>query len=218
MTSLSLTAGLIVETEVNGAATNNSTATAQVIAGSAFTVPPPAGVFAATGTATVQGLGGFDDVDFYSFQNTFAGSWLHLDIDNSPATFDTIIALFNSSGTLIGYGEDTNPLDAGSASTIDSLLAPFQLAALGTYYIAVAEFPNYPSAALLFTEAALSLGGRSVAGATPGLASFDFSDAQPAGSLPYRLQVSVATPEPGTFGLLGAALILVGAGLRRRRR
>jgi hypothetical protein len=196
-------AALVLETESNGAAANNSTSTAQAIPGTSL-------------PATIQGKLGGDDVDFYSFQNTFAGSLLFLDVDNDPATFDSIIAVFNAAGTLIGYGDDTAALDAGSASTIDALLAPLVLSQVGTYFIAISEFPNYPKAALLATETALGLGGRAVTGATAGLSDFDFNGPQPTNSLAYRLQATVVTPEPATFLLGGLGLLALGL-VRRRK-
>jgi hypothetical protein len=197
--SLPLSAALIVETETNGAAANNSLASAQSIPLSAFTAPSPANVINIPGavTATIQGKGGGDDVDYYSFVNPWPGSLLYLDVDNNPATFDNMVAVFNSTGTLIAWGDDTNPADPGSASFIDARVGPVLLASVGTYYIAIAEFPNYPAAALLFTETALSMGGVAVTGATPGLATFDFSGVQPTDSLPYTLQATLVMPENG---------------------
>lgn len=213
-------AGLIMETEANGAAFNNTIATAQAIANGSFTSPTPANVFAPAGslTATIQGKGGDDDLDFYSFQNSFAGTRLYLDIDNDPETLDTIIAVFNSAGTLLAYGDDTDPVDPGSASSIDSLLGPLTLSQTGIYYIAVTSYPNYPNASLLASETILSLGGRLVTGAAIGDASFPASGIQPTESLGYTLNVTVAPaiPEPATFGLVGGALLAIGVKLRRR--
>lgn len=212
LTALSASAAIVAETEASLASTNNSVATAQSINGS-FTAPPPGNVFSLPGistTATIQGIVGGNDVDYFSFTNTIAGSQLFLDVDNTPATFDSIVAVFNPFGTLIGWGDDTNPADPGSASSIDAILGPITLSAVGTYYIAISEFANYPSAALLFSEAPLGLGGFGVAGATPGLSSFDLDGVQPADGAAYTLNATLATPEPATLSLMGLALLGVG--------
>jgi hypothetical protein len=215
--ALPLSAAVIVETEANGTAANNSLVSAQSIPFSAFTSPNPPNVANPPGsiTATIQGRGGGDDVDYYSFHNPHPGMLLYLDVDNSPATFDNMVAVFNSTGTLMAWGDDTTPVDPGSASSIDARLGPLVLSTVGTYYIAISEFPNYPQAALLFSETALAMGGVAVTGATAGLSSFDFNGPQPNDSLPYTLQVTLVTPEPSTFALLGGALLALAA-LRRR--
>jgi hypothetical protein len=100
---------------------------------------------------------------------------------------------------------------------IDTLLGPVALTQAGTYYIAVSENPNFPSAALLFSETALALGGVSVSGATAGLSTFDFSGPQPASPSSYTLQATLVTPEPATFGFAGVALVAIGV-MRRRKR
>lgn len=219
LTAIGASAAVVAETEAALAATNNSTATAQSIDGS-FTAPSPANVFSVPGlsaTATIQGFVGGEDVDFYSFTNTWAGTQLYLDVDNDPATFDSIIAVFNPAGTLIAWGDDTSPLDPGSASDIDAILGPLTLSSVGTYYIAISEFANYPSAALLFTETPLGLGGVSVAGATAGLSTFDFSGVQPTDAAAYSLNATLVTPEPATLGLMGLALASLAVVKRRRK-
>ena len=91
----------VTETETDGAAVNNSITTAQSIPNSAFTTPVPGSVFNPPGysTATVQGSGGFNDVDFFRFFSF--GGQVYFDMDNGAPVFDPMLALFDSTGTLL---------------------------------------------------------------------------------------------------------------------
>ena len=62
-------AAMYVEAEASNATTNNSLAGAEIISAPLFTMPEPANVFPRSGsfTATISGLGGNGDVDFYKF-------------------------------------------------------------------------------------------------------------------------------------------------------
>lgn len=216
----------ITENEVNGAASNNTFATAQAIPNSAFTTPAPAGVFnTSLLAATVQGLGGGSDIDFYSFA---AQGPIELSITNNPFTFPTILSLFDSTGKLLAFDDSSTPLKPGSASTLDSYIGSFLLPSLGTYYVAVsnanASIPNYPdtSSCADFTPITRPDGGGGAL-ATIGCASssspFALSGVQPSsGALAYTLVIA-QTPEPGTVGLmlLGAAGLLVRLQSVRRR-
>lgn len=212
---------IINETETNGTATNNTIATAQAIASSAFTLPVGSTVFNPPGyaTATILGQNGSNDVDFFSFVSP--GGQVYFDIDNTPATFDPIIALFNSGGTLLAWSDDS-PADPGSASTLDSFLGVFTLPTAGTYYLAVSQNANFPTTALTGNETALvrpdgAFGGFAVSGVLAN-ATFDFSGPQPGGAA-YTLNASVQTesgiPEPSSMLLMSVAM--VGAVLRRAR-
>jgi hypothetical protein len=212
---------IINETETNGTATNNTLATAQAIAPSAFTLPVGSTVFNPPGyaTATIQGQNGSNDVDFFSFVSS--GGQVYFDIDNTPATFDPIIALFNSGGTLLGWSDDS-PADPGSASTLDSFLGVFTLPSAGIYYLAVSENANFPTTALTGTETPLvrpdgGFGGFAVSGVSA-VSTYDFSGSQPGGAA-YTLNASVQTestiPEPGSMLLMGAGLVTASAVLRR---
>ena len=139
----------ILELELAGTATNNTLATAEAIPGSAFTTPVPATVFNPPGyaTATITGQGGGFDVDFFSFV-VGSASGFYFDIDNAPFTFDTMLSLFNASGTLIALGDNSAPADPGSASALDAFVGTSGVLAAGTYFLAVSQFPNYPTSGL----------------------------------------------------------------------
>lgn len=214
-------AAVILETEAGGAAANNSVATAQGIPNSAFTAPSPPTAFGYNvgSTATIQGIGGGflnGDVDFYSF--TTGGNTFTFDIDGGA---DTVLSLFDSSGTLIAFSDDSFPADPGSADGFDAFIGEIFLGA-GTHHVAVSSFPNLPNG--LFSAGATAAltrpdgaeGGLGVFGATAGDSSFSFDDAQPAVGSPYTLHIT-QNPEPASLALW-SLLGLAAAGYRRRRR
>src|SRR5262249_36112094 len=128
---------VVTETEVNGASSNNTLQTAQMISSAMFTTPAPIGVFnTSLPTATIQGHGGSSDVDFYSF-NAFGT--LQLSIVNNPFTFSTVLSLFDASGDLLAFDDVSTPLKPGSASTNDSYIGSYNLPAPGTYFVAVSN-------------------------------------------------------------------------------
>lgn len=214
-------AAVVIESEADGTATNNTLATAQALSSADFTTPIPPTVFPGVGnlTATIQGRGGDFDVDFYSFTVGKTHNRVFLDIDDDPFTFDTMLSLFDSSGTLIGFDDDSFPLDPGSEFELDSFLGTIRLAP-GTYYIAVSEFANVPSTLEFVTSFSLltrpdgQFGGFQIFDATPGESSFGVSDVQ-AGS-PYTLHISQTVPEPGSLTLIGLGLAGTGVFFRRR--
>jgi hypothetical protein len=224
----SASAGAAPILEVEG---NNTIATAQGIPSSAFTTPVPATVFDPPGypTATVSGLGagGTNDVDFYAFNAN--GGNAYFDIDDNPTTFDTILALFDSSGTLIAINDDSFPADLpGSLSSGDSFLGVLMLGP-GTYYLAVSAFPNNPNAAVVAGIASTlirpdgAFGGRVLTGSPAGDSSYLQGPVSSNGTVPYTLHISLQSPavqpvpEPATMLLFGAGLSAIGARLRRRR-
>ena len=215
----SASASVINELEINGAASNNTLATAQAIGASSFTPNANPNVFGTLPTVSIQGRGGNGDVDFFSFV-TKAGK-AYFDIDNAQSGFDSILSLFNSSGTLIAFGDDSVPPDPGSASTLDAFLGSINLTA-GTYFIAVSNSGNLPNSLATgtgFTDLFRpdnAMGGSTVIGATPGDSSFFGSGTQ--GGQTYLLHISAAgagapaaVPVPGSLLLLsvgGVALLL----------
>ena len=214
-------ANTITELEVNGMASNNTLATAQAIGASSFTPNANPMVFGTLPTVTIQGRGGNGDVDFFSFV-TKAGK-AYFDIDNTQSGFDSVLSLFNSSGTLLAFDDDSLPPSPGSSkSKLDAFLGSINLAA-GTYFIAVSESGNLPNSlatATGFTDLFRpdnALGGSAVTGATPGDSTFFGSGTQ--GGLSYLLNISAAgagvstkVPVPGTLLLLsvGAGALLLG--------
>jgi hypothetical protein len=215
-------AAIVVETELPNTATDNTVATAQTIPGASFTIPGPPTVFVPTWpTATVLGTGGGNDVDFYAFASGAGGA--HFDIDG--AAFDTILTLFNSAGTVIAYGDDSAPADAGSASTADSFIGTIDLAA-GNYFVTVTRFNNFAEGTFApgtsrppLTRPDGFSGGFLVSGAPTGNSAFVASgnDAGLAYTLHISLENAAVIPEPESSALLLAGLGLLGFAARRRR-
>ena len=191
-------ADTVAEAEANGTAVNNTLSTAQAIPASSFTLPVPYGVFSESDspTATILGHGGGDDVDFFSFR--VLGGAVFFDIDNDPFTFNTVLSLFDSGGTLLVLADDSSPVDIGSASTLDSFLGVYALPGPGTYYVAVSKYSNLPNAfpcpgiALLNRPDGESSGGYALSGCAAANFSFTASGIQEGGA--YRLQLSVDQP------------------------
>ena len=231
----------ITEVEFNGTIVevNGTIATAQAIPTSAFTTPVPPTVFGPPDfpdfgfpTATVMGTGGGIDVDFYSFIAN--GGSVYFDIDNPQKTFDTVVSLFDAAGTLIAFNDDSDPEDPGTGVAVsgDSFLGVFGLGAgAQTYYVAVSEFPNFPTSVLTGTDFPTlrrpddAVGGSAVIGATPGDSTYTPLGGQlPSGNgtAPYTLHISVqnpgaqTVPEPVTLLLFGAGV--TATALRKRRR
>jgi hypothetical protein len=233
-------ADIINELEVGGTASNNSVATAESIQ-AGFSLGVPGSAYSLPGnfsSVTVNGLGGgvqsdsppsfTTDVDFYRFSTT--GGRAYFDIDNTPFTFDAVLSLFNSSGTLIALNDDSSPADPGSESSLDPFLGVVTLPG-GTYYLAVSQFNNFP-ATPTFAVASLTRpdgapGGAAVIG-QPGNSAFVEDGVQPVTPSPYTLIVTVenaggpppsaAVPAPPAvvLGLVGAMALGLRRTVRRR--
>ncbi|MER3415341.1 MAG: hypothetical protein C4297_03885 [Gemmataceae bacterium] len=197
------------EREADGNSTNNSIATAQFLPSMSFINITPLNVFGTLPTATVLGHLGGDDIDFYSFD---AGpGTVYFDIDRYAIStqlptvdINTALALFDASGTLLAWVDDSNPADPGSTNppstfSTDAFLGSFTIPAAGRYYLAVSRSPNLPNARTSGPNTPLTRpdgapGGFSVAGATPGDSSYPFNSAQPDNAVPYTLYISISNP------------------------
>ena len=168
---------------------NDALTEAELVSPSQFTSPEPADVTPRAGsvTATITGIGGGDDVDFYQFSFCNEETSLIADLDNNPLSFDPILSLFNSDGTLIAEDDDTFPIDAGSVSSLDSFIGQITLAP-GTYYVAVSQFSNFANA-LCVSSSPLDIGGAEFSGCDFGDSSFREVGADI--GLPYNLHLSL---------------------------
>jgi hypothetical protein len=221
-------ADVVAEVEANSAAVNNTIATAQSLLPASFTPNVDPNVFGNLPTVTITGANGGFDVDFFAFQ-TGAGTG-YFDIDNDPETFDSILSLFDSSGTLIAYDDDSSPEDPGTAFATDAFLGTYTFTQPGTYYVAVTTFSNYASATFNQTESLdlfrpdNAFGGEKILFAEVGNSSFAGSGGQ-FGS-PYRLNISLSNPgvtgnpvpEPSEWLAMGMAAASVGGLMLRARR
>ena len=184
-------------------------------------------VFGSLPTATVHSqLGAHaNDVDWYAF--TGAGI-AYFDIDDNPYTHDTTLALFDSSGTLLAYDDDSFPEDPGTEFGFDSFLGVYTLPSAGTYYLGVSRFANFPTAVssasffdFLTRPDGWDSGGFTTEGATPGDDSWD-NNSSYTGLVDYTLHISVegaaaaSVPDTASTLVLLSASMFVLTSLRRR--
>lgn len=213
--SAGASADLVTESESSGQASNNTLSTAQPIGAGSFTINADPNVFGALATASVRGVGGGNDVDFYTF-GTGGGS-AYFDIDGTSGGFDAYLALFDAHGTLLADNDDSFPGDAGSMTDLDAFLGVVNLSA-GQYFLAVAGGRNTARASFTgdqFVELFRpdgAFGGFAFGNADAGESGFLRSGVQAQSS--YTLHVSVPTPGP----LLLAGVAVGWVGHRRRRR
>lgn len=207
-------ADVVVELEGGGQSLNNAIASAQGIAAGSFTANFHANVFGNLPTANVRGVGGSGDVDFYGFST--GGGTAYFDVDGTSGGFDTYLALFDATGTLIADNDDSFPGDPGSASDLDAFLGVVNLRA-GSYFIAVSSGGNTARASFsgdTFTELTRpdgEFGGFAFGNADFGDSRFDRDGVQGHGA--YTLNITI--PAPGTALMAGLAGVVT---LRRRRR
>lgn len=203
-----------VVTEVTAGGT---LASAQVVDMLQFTLPQPAGTFPFGPTLTIEGAGGAVDVDIY--QLTFDSAvTIIADVDDRTG-FDTVVALFDWTGKLVAFSDDSGN-DPGSSSALHSFLGIFALPSAGTYYLSVSEALNPPLATVGATTTALFRPDGQPSGWAVDGAAVDtsFLNNGAEGQDPYTLHIS-QTPEPSslvflTLGLASAAAL----GARRRKR
>lgn len=141
-----------------------------------------------------------NDVDWFKFTTLGGSTILDIDTDGLGGLFDTTMALWNSSGALLGQSDDDGG-DPGSTtdgvyyynSRIYATLAP------GTYYVAVSDYSNFAD-------------GTSAFGVYSGGGGYATGGA-------YNLHVSTAgtgVPDAGSsVAMLGMAMLGI-AGLRRK--
>jgi len=226
-------AAIVLELEIDGTAINNSLGTAQFLPGLAFTQPVPGTVFDPPGypTASILGAGDGDDVDFFSFTSPGAAK-VYFDVDNDPTSFDTILSLFDSTGTLLAYDDDSVPADPGSQLDTDSFLGVYDLPGAGTYFIALSHFDNFANATFSATSITSlvrpdgvtdPVRNLAVSGVTIGDSSFNQNGVQV--GVDYTLHISLqeavsVVPEPASMVIwaLGVAGFGAARSLRKWRR
>jgi len=193
----SVYASVVVESEAVGVDANSSPGTAEAIPSTAFTQPEPPTVFPRPNsfTATITGFGGGNDVDFYAFSTIGSGpNVLLADMDRPVAAqFDEMIAIFDSSGTLIAFDDDSAP-DAGD---LNGIFIPFVGSFTippGNYFVAVSQFANFPTVFNCPNNQNLikpdgNSGGQATMGCAFGVSSYDANSV--GGSVPYTLHLSL---------------------------
>jgi MYXO-CTERM domain-containing protein len=193
-----------------------------------FDLEPNADIFDSTTVAHASVFSTNDavtDVDWYSFTGV-EGASVFLDIDCGAGcgdSVDTTVALFDGAGTLLAFGDDSSPLDPGTADDRDSFVGVYGLPGSGTYFIAVSNYDRFPAAIascefktqMTRPDDALA-GGSAVFGCTPGDDSFTGGSSS-TGEYTLHISNTQPVPEPSPSELRGAGLAALAAlGLRRR--
>ncbi len=132
--------------------------------------------------------------------------------------FDTILALFDSTGALINQNDDGGsnvPSDSVTGAHYDTFLQ--SVLSPGTYTVSVADYANFavgPNLSNGFTNGALSPGFIDATGnQRDNHWAFDVLNVNAADALPPV----TAVPEPETYALMLAGLGLIGFMQRRRK-
>lgn len=132
--------------------------------------------------------------------------------------FDTILALFDSTGALINQNDDGGsnvPADSVTGAHYDTFLQ--SVLSPGTYTVSVADYANFavgPNLSNGFTNGALSPGFIDATGnQRDNHWAFDVLNVNAADALPPV----TAVPEPETYALMLAGLGLIGFMQRRRK-
>jgi hypothetical protein len=163
-----------------------------------------------------------DDVDWYSF-TAGGGNTLDIDIDYAEPSFDSTLALYDSSGNLLAYTDDNgDPLDPGTVHPFDSFLGTYILPTNGLYYVAVSNYANFPST-IGNTLSFMTTPGGAFGGSVVDGGSNTFTDQGFYSSGTYTLHISTdhalsAVPEPTSLVLFGLGAIGTASATRLRRR
>jgi hypothetical protein len=86
-----------------------------------------------------------DDLDFFTFEAQ-AGDVLDVDIDNGyggSGNINSIVGIYNASGTLLRMNAYSSGVDSGSSSILDARIDKFVAPSSGTYTVAVSNVPRY---------------------------------------------------------------------------
>lgn len=190
---LAFTPAIANAAEVAEGAINNTLATAQNIDGN-FTLDANPNITDSTTLphATIIATNTEADYDYYSFTVGAAGRRGVFDIDNDPYQFDSFLALYSASGTLLATNDDFFPVDPGTDLQADSYLT-YVFTTPGLYALRV---------------------GRCCVAPNGQVTGFPFNG-------PYTLHVSLeapGVPEPATWALMLAGVGTVGGAVRSRRR
>lgn len=172
------TSNIVFESEILGTGTNDTISTAQNL-----------GSFSGTDINVfgfrLEALPGSTSVDYYKFDiaSAMAMTFAVTTPLGSVYQNDSTLGLFNSNGSLLSADDDSGP---GFDSLLSSVLNK------GTYYLAVAGFPN-----------------------------FAFTGDSGSGNWPYTLTLSgsaiAPVPEPETYALMGVGLLGLLATRRKKQ-
>lgn len=204
---------------------HESLGSAQHLSSSDFTLEHNPEVFLDAPTVSINGaLESSSEIDFYSFYLP-ASETILADIDDTrPGNLDTVLSLFDSSGTLIGFDDDSDPPDPGSVSGSNSFLGSLPLTGPATFYIAVTGYGNRPDALdqrlITFIDVFRPDGGEGGSAMINALPDATFT-MDPGALGAYTLHITVV-PEPGSLllclsGCGGLLLAVLARGFKEIR-